>query len=95
MAASTEGSRAIASESAAVSVGLIGEQMWLDLTYEEDAAAEVDLNVIMTDGGDFVEVQGTAEGRPFSQDCLTEMVDLSRPGIASLLQEQREALGAD
>jgi ribonuclease PH len=80
---------------AAVSVGLISEQMWLDLTYEEDAAAEVDLNVIMTDGGDLVEVQGTAEGRPFSQECLVEMLRLSRPGIASLLQAQREALGVD
>jgi ribonuclease PH len=80
---------------AAISVGATGEQMLLDLTYEEDAAAEVDLNVIMTDVGDLVEIQGTAEGPPFSQSRLIEMLDLARPGIARLLQVQREALGLD
>lgn len=78
---------------AAVSVGLVSGEVRLDLTYEEDALAEVDLNVVMTDRGRFVEIQGTAEGRPFPQSRLTEMLRLARRGLQGLFQAQREALG--
>jgi ribonuclease PH len=78
---------------AAVSVGVIEGEVRLDLTYEEDAAAEVDLNVVMTDQGRFVEIQGTAEGQPFTQSRLDEMLRLARRGLVQAFQSQREALG--
>ncbi len=77
---------------AAVSVGIVQGQILLDLCYEEDSQAEVDLNVVMTGDGRFVEVQGTAEKRPFSPDVLVEMLDLARKGIAALIAAQEEAL---
>ncbi|MBN1485469.1 MAG: ribonuclease PH [Chloroflexia bacterium] len=77
---------------AAVSVGLVGEEILLDLSYHEDANAEVDFNVIMTDQNRFVEVQGTAEGQPFTQSRLNDMLRLARQGMARLFQAQREAL---
>lgn len=77
---------------AAVSVGIVQGQILLDLCYEEDSQAEVDLNVVMTGDGRFVEVQGTAEKRPFSPDVLVEMLDLARKGIADLIAAQEEAL---
>lgn len=77
---------------AAVSVGIVQGQVLLDLCYEEDSQAEVDLNVVMTGDGRFVEVQGTAEKRPFSPDVLVEMLDLARKGIADLIAAQEEAL---
>ena len=77
---------------AAVSVGLVGGEPRLDLSYEEDASAEVDFNVVMTGGGAFVEVQGTAEGAPFSREDLDVLLDLARDGIASLGGIQRAAL---
>ncbi len=73
---------------AAVSVGVVDGKLMLDLCYEEDSAAEVDLNVVMTGTGKFVEVQGTAEGEPFSQETLAGMVNLARQGIKQLLQAQ-------
>lgn len=79
---------------AAVSVGVVDGQVMLDLCYEEDAAAEVDLNVVMTGGGKFVEVQGTAEGVPFDRQTLLAMLDLARQGIEALLAAQAEVLGA-
>jgi len=78
---------------AAVSVGVIEGEILLDLTYQEDAVAEVDLNVVMTDRGRFVEIQGTAEGQPFTQSRLDEMLRLARRGLAQAFQAQREALG--
>jgi ribonuclease PH len=78
---------------AAISVGLVGGELRLDLTYEEDAAAEVDLNVVMTDRERFVEVQGTAEGQPFAQSRLEAMLRLARQGLQGLFRVQREALG--
>ena len=78
---------------AAISVGLVAEEMRLDLSYAEDATAGVDLNVVMTDQGRFVEVQGTAEGEPFAQSRLEGMLRLARAGLAELFQAQREALG--
>jgi ribonuclease PH len=77
---------------AAVSVGLIEGQPRLDLCYDEDNIAEVDLNVVMTGEGEFVEVQGTAEGAPFSKTALDEMLALAHKGVAELIAAQREAL---
>jgi len=77
---------------AAVSVGVVQGEVRLDLCYEEDSQAEVDLNVVMTGDGRFVEVQGTAEGTPFSRNRLLQMLDLARRGIAALIAAQEEAL---
>ncbi len=73
---------------AAVSVGVVGDELLLDLCYEEDSAAEVDLNVVMTGDGKFVEVQGTAEGAPFSRETLNGLLNLARDGIEELLAAQ-------
>jgi ribonuclease PH len=78
---------------AAVSVGVIGGEERLDLCYAEDRDAEVDLNVVMTHDGRLIEVQGTAEGSPFSRESFDRMLDLAARGIACLVQHQREALG--
>ena len=77
---------------AGVSCGVLPEGEFLDLTYEEDAAAEVDFNVVMTGAGKLVEVQGTAEGDPFSREQLGGMLDLAESGIRELLEIQRQAL---
>jgi ribonuclease PH len=79
-------------EVAAVSVGLIEGTPLLDLCYEEDAAAEVDMNVVMTGSGRFVEVQGTAEGTPFGWDDLQTLLDLARKGVDELVEIQRKIL---
>ena len=79
---------------AAVSVGIVDGRAVLDLSYEEDADAEVDFNVVMTGSGALVEVQGTAEGEPFSREQLNELVDLAGSGIARLVEVQRSALEA-
>ncbi len=75
-----------------VSVGIYGGQPVLDLDYAEDSECETDMNVVMNDGGAFVEVQGTAEGHPFRRDELDAMLDLARHGIEQLLEKQRAAL---
>jgi len=80
---------------AAVSVGRIGPQTYLDLCYEEDRRADVDLNVIMTAEGKFIEVQGTAEGEPFNRKALDEMVDLAAAGIKRLVALQQRALDVE
>ena len=77
---------------AAVSCGIVGEEMLLDLCYEEDARAEVDFNVVMTGAGDLVEVQGTAEGEPFSREQLDRLVDLASAGVLELTEFQRRVL---
>jgi ribonuclease PH len=77
---------------AAVSVGIVGDEPLLDLCYEEDARADVDLNVVMTGGGSLVEVQGTAEGEPFSRGQLDAMLNLGAEGISQLTKIQHEAL---
>jgi ribonuclease PH len=82
----------LADSVAAVSVGMVGGEPLLDLCYEEDAGAEVDFNVVMTGGGDFVEVQGTAEGTPFSRADLGAMLDLAAGGIEQLTAVQRQVL---
>lgn len=77
---------------AAVSVGIVDGMPLLDLCYEEDFRAEVDLNVVMTDALELVELQGTAEGRPFTRNELGRLLDLAQGGIQELLAVQRQAL---
>jgi ribonuclease PH len=77
---------------AAVSVGVVDGVCMLDLPYEEDSRAEVDMNVVMTSSGRFIEVQGTAEGMPFTKGELDEMLSLAEHGIAQLLDLQTEVL---
>jgi ribonuclease PH len=79
---------------AAVSVGMVGGRPVLDLNYVEDSTAEVDMNVVMTGAGGFVEVQGTAEQAPFSRARLDELLALAGVGIERLIGLQRRALGA-
>ena len=78
---------------AATSVGVIDGTRMLDLAYEEDSRAEVDMNVVMTGGGKFIEVQGTAEALPFGRDALLELLDLANKGIGDLIALQRHAIG--
>lgn len=77
---------------AATSVGFVEGRPMLDLTYEEDSRAEVDMNVVMTGDGRFVEVQGTAEQNPFSKQDLDRLLQLARNGIERIIERQREAL---
>ncbi|MCX8073886.1 MAG: ribonuclease PH [Candidatus Binatia bacterium] len=77
---------------AAVSVGVVDGVPLLDLCYAEDSRAEVDMNVVMTDAGRFVEVQGTAEGSPFDRATLDKLADLAWSGIQELLRAQQRAL---
>lgn len=79
---------------AAVSVGLVGGEVRLDLNYELDVAAEVDLNVIMTGRGQFVELQGCGEEATFSEEQLAALISLGKRGIRTLTELQREALGS-
>jgi len=78
---------------AAVSAGMVGGRPVLDLSYEEDAVADVDFNVVMTGSGRLVEIQGTAEGKSFSRDDLGTLVDLAEAGIRQLTELQRQVLG--
>jgi ribonuclease PH len=84
----------ITSQVAAVSVGVVDGQAMLDLCYEEDSTAQVDFNVVMTGLDEFVEVQGTAEGKPFSRGEMDGLVDLARNGINELFAKQRAVLEA-
>lgn len=77
---------------AAVSVGVLNGEVLLDLCYVEDSRADVDMNVVMTSKGEFVEVQGTGENRTFSRDLLNRQVDLAELGIRQLMTLQEEAL---
>jgi ribonuclease PH len=77
---------------AAVSCGLIGDKVVLDLDYELDSAADVDMNVIMTGGGRFVEIQGTGEEATFDDQQLAELLRLAKQGISSLTEKQKQAL---
>jgi ribonuclease PH len=74
---------------AAISVGVVGGVAMLDLPYVEDSTADVDMNVVMTGAGRFVEVQGTAEGQPFSREHLAELLGLAEAGIADIMDLQR------
>ncbi|HKQ86218.1 MAG TPA: ribonuclease PH [Candidatus Acidoferrales bacterium] len=77
---------------AATSVGIVNEQLLLDLVYDEDSRAQVDMNVVMTGSGDFVEVQATAEGRPYTNQELQRLLDLAACGIRQLREKQQELL---
>jgi ribonuclease PH len=77
---------------AAVSVGMHGGRVLVDLDYAEDSTCETDMNVVMTGAGRFVEVQGTAEGSPFTQQDLEAMLAAARKAIAELVLRQRVAL---
>jgi len=77
---------------AAVSVGIVGGTPMLDLDYSEDSGCDTDMNVVMTGAGHFVEVQGTAEGHPFTREELGKLLELASGGIARLIAAQREAL---
>jgi ribonuclease PH len=79
---------------AATSVGVVNHNLLLDLCYEEDFRAEVDFNVAMTDRGEFVEIQGTAEGKPFSKEVVDSLLSLAQGGINQLFKAQEEALRA-
>ena len=78
---------------AAISVGIVDGQPVADLAYEEDSQADVDMNVVKTGGGRFIEVQGTAEGAPFGDDALTELLALADASISHLVTLQREIVG--
>ncbi len=77
----------------AISVGIVDQQHMLDLCYEEDSTAQVDMNIIMTDTGEFVEIQGTGEERPFSRKDLNALLELGEKGNKELIKKQREVLG--
>ncbi len=79
---------------AAVSVGIVDGRLMLDLDYEEDSSAEVDMNFVMTGQGKFVEVQGTAEREPFDRKMLLDMMQLAESGIATIIQKQKDISGA-
>lgn len=77
----------------ALSVGIVDGTVVADLPYEEDSRAEVDLNLVMTSDGALIEVQGTAEGKPFTRQQLDAMVDIGAKGLAAVVDAQRAALG--
>jgi len=77
---------------ASVSVGIYKGMPILDLDYAEDSNAETDMNVVMNDNGEFIEVQGTAEGHPFSQDEMNAMMELAAGGIKELIEKQHAVL---
>jgi ribonuclease PH len=79
---------------AAVSVGLVDKTPLLDLSYDEDSRADVDMNVVMTGSGQFIEIQATGERTPFSEDQMAEMVALARQGIQELFELQKQATGS-
>jgi len=78
---------------AAISVGIVDGEPLLDLAYEDDSRAEVDMNVVKTGKGKFIEVQGTAEGQPFNRDALDTLLDLADHGIRQLVEKQRAIVG--
>ena len=84
----------INSEVAAISVGIVDGTALLDLKYDEDSRAEVDMNVVCTGDGRFIEVQGTAEGEPFTRSQMDELLELGKKGIEQLVQFQRAAIDA-
>ena len=77
---------------AAVSVGILGEDILCDLEYVEDSAADTDMNVVMTEDGRMIEVQGTAEGEPFTHEELMDLLAVARKGIADIVETQKKAL---
>jgi ribonuclease PH len=80
---------------AAISIGIVGKEVLLDLNFAEDSHADVDVNVVMTGAGKFVEVQATAEGRAYAWDEITRMVEIAKPAIQKLIELQRSILKLD
>ncbi len=78
---------------AAISVGIVNGEAILDLEYLEDSQAEVDMNIVMTGQGEFVEIQGTAEGKPFSRPQMDQLLDLAAAGIKELIAIQKDIIG--
>jgi len=78
---------------AATSVGIVDGDILLDLAYDDDSRAEVDMNIVKTGDGRFIEVQGTAEAIPFGRESLTRLLDLADEGIGQLIGKQREIVG--
>lgn len=78
---------------AAVSIGIVKEELLLDLTYEEDSGAEVDMNLVMTGKGEIVEIQGTAEGKPFTKEQMDKLLALGEKGIKEVITFQKGILG--
>jgi ribonuclease PH len=95
MASNLLSSDPILTNVAAVSVGIVEGKPMLDLCYEEDSAAHVDMNLVMTGQGEFIEVQGTGEERPFTRDQLNDLVALGEMGIKQLISAQNQALGRE
>ena len=77
---------------AATSVGLVNGELLLDLDYDEDSRAQVDMNIVQTGSGRFVELQGTAEGEPFSREVSNQLIDLASLGIRQLIDVQKRIL---
>jgi len=77
----------------AISIGIVDGEMLLDLDYKEDSRAQVDMNMIMTERGEVVEIQGTAEERPFSMRNLTQLIKLAENGIQQVIEKEREIIG--
>ncbi len=80
---------------AAISVGVVDGQNMIDLRYSEDSMAEVDMNIVMTQHGKFVELQGTAEGTPFSRESLDHLIQLAEEGISQLIDIQKKVIEGD
>lgn len=80
---------------AATSVGIVNDELMIDLAYEEDSRAQVDMNVVMTGSGNFVEVQAAAEGRPYTGTELTAMLEMAAEGIRELIEVQQDVLHLD
>ena len=87
--------KAIISKIAAISVGIVGDSALMDLEYTEDSGAEVDFNVIGTDAGTYVELQGTAEGKPFDRGQMDTLLDLADGGLKSLFDIQAKVLAGE
>jgi len=79
----------------AISVGIVNNMRMVDLCYLEDSKAQVDMNIVMTDSGEFVEIQGTGEQNPFTRDDLQELLHLSEKGIKNVIRAQKESLKMD
>jgi ribonuclease PH len=88
-------SRALVNKIAAISVGIVEGQALLDLEYREDSTAQVDFNVVGTDGGTYVEIQGTAEGKPFDRAGMDELIGLADRGLAKLFEIQDAVLAGE
>lgn len=80
---------------AATSVGIVNDEKLLDLCYEEDSNAKVDMNIVMTEEGEFIEVQGTGEEKPYTRKELNELIDLGEKGVRQMIQVQKDALKMD